>query len=58
MTKNAELPEGADDTVAAKERDAERYTKRGKLRGSVYEAEMERLQSSSSSSSTGSRARA
>ena len=44
MRANAELPEGADDTVAAKERDAKRYTKRGKLRGSVYDAEMERLQ--------------
>jgi polyphosphate kinase 2 len=39
-------PEGADDAVspAGRPEDDDRYTKKGKLRGSIYESEMERLQ--------------
>ena len=45
MTKK--LPEGADDIGGARlpsERDASDYTKGGRLKAVVYEAEMERLQ--------------
>ena len=40
------LPEGADDTrvLGTPERDPERYTKKGRLRGAVYDEEIERLQ--------------
>jgi polyphosphate kinase len=46
VAQGSRPPEGADDAVALAEppeRD-ERYTKKGKLKGSVYDLEMERLQ--------------
>ena len=45
MTTEDTLPVGADDARApATDRDPELYTKKGRLRSEVYEAEMERLQ--------------
>ena len=45
MTDIGHLPEGANDvTFLAPTGDAGDYTKGGRLRATVYEAEMERLQ--------------
>ena len=45
MSKDAPLPEGADDARSeAEKQHPKNYTKSGRLRKDVYEAEMERLQ--------------